>query len=261
MSVDSLILFREYFMEIRGKLITGYSVADCLLFLEERAREIDSSVSSQSIANCRGRWYELIFFAIANFYLKDKGLAFLKLGTATNHHIYDILKNPPKEFPENFSSNVSIPDSILVRADGDSWIKMWQDDLIMHFENPNGELVECITSVHQTLIDEKIDHNDCLAFCSLKTSLRPDRRYQPMYEAEYIKAFWIYQFGSGKFPEYIMIGQESSGKSDAILGSNLSLLSLTGTISNRLTVDRIFIVSNLSDLESMIDKLTEALAA
>lgn len=237
-----------------NRLSRGDTFVSCLDFLEQKAKFENPNATKDALKNCRGRWFEILLVFIANHQLRKYDKLFLKLGTANEHSIFDIFSDIGEVVaPDKFTINLSIPDMVLLKGKTSKELNLWKKDLLSYDLDTQGtQIVNHILSAYQVVKNVPIETKACEAFCSLKTSLRPDRKYQAMYEAESIRAL------QKRIPswnvKYYMVGPLEANKTKEILESNLSLIALADKHPKPYkTVDQIFVVNDLDSLNEFID--------
>lgn len=253
-SVDSKGIAARFLGACLNRLSRGDTFVSCLDFLEQKAKFENPNVTKDALKNCRGRWFEILLVFIANHQLQKNDKMFLKLGTANEHSIFDIFSDIGEVVaPDKFTINLSIPDMILLRGKASKELSFWKKQLLSYdLDTQGAQIVDHILTAYQVIKNVPIETKACEAFCSLKTSLRPDRKYQAMYEAESIRAL------QKRIPswnvKYYMVGPLDANKTKAILDSNLSLIALADKHPTPYkTVDQIFVVNDLETLNGFID--------
>lgn len=244
--VDSKGIAAQYLSACLDMLNQGKTFVACLDFLQLKAIKACPDATADALKNCRGRWFEILLVLAANRAVQDQNKLFLKLGTASDHSIFDVFSDLGSiSPPDSFTINLSIPDMIFVDASSSPALQDWKSALSSSTDN--SQIVGSILQAHKVVTSNQIQTLQCKAFCSIKTSLRPDRKYQAMYEAESIRAL------QKRVPhwaaKYFMVGPLEANATREILESNLSLIALADNHQTPYkTVDQIFIVDNLASL-------------
>lgn len=259
-SVDSIGIISSNFTAVVDKILSGESFTDCLDFLEAQAKQKHPNATTGAINNCRGRWFEVILTYLCNYQVRNSDIFFLKLGTASEHSIFDIFQGTSeilgRLLVNGNSLNLSIPDLIVVDISNNAQMKKWKHELCCLSTRDNSiDITTSILSSYNLITANPIEFKNCKALCSIKTSLRPDRKYQAMYEAEFVKAFQRRFFPESNYtPKYIMVGPLEARATRMILENNLSLISiaLNGTTELKPTIDKVCIVNTINEMNAFI---------
>lgn len=193
-----------------------------------------------SLNNCMGRWFELIFFKEFNDLLKNHTLAkgdlpeIFKLPSANkNHKFYDLFVLPERHELFEIKPSTSNPDFIILKNISQQIFP--KGSSLMDKYKYNGYFGK----LHMTDIDTII---------SIKTSARPDRRYQQVYEANLIKALFERFDLSVKF---ISITLHKNEKNEEVYSST-SIISIIKDRENfRPSIDKSIILDKVSDIENV----------
>jgi len=258
-SIDSIGIISSNFTAIVDKVLRGETFTDCLDFLEAKAKERYPTATTGALNNCRGRWFEVLLTYLTNYQVRNSDILFLKLGTASDHSVFEIFRETQSNLATVLSSgmtlNLSIPDLIILNIENNPPLKQWKAELCGLSTRDNGrDITTKILSGFNALTQNPIDFIFCKAFCSVKTSLRPDRKYQAMYEAEFMKAFQLRFFPSLELaPKYIMAGPLEANATRRILENNLSIISLANSSSTvKPTIDRVCVINTIEEMNSFI---------
>ncbi len=254
---------------VPSKEILGVNLSNCLRQLEEgesftsvldmlsdRAIQSFPDATTGSLSNCRGRWFEILLIYSLNLAIQDMDArCFVKLGTASEHTLFQIFNNVGNKIniPPNYTLNLSMPDMLFIR-NVPKVLNEWKKKILSFESNSvNSEsVIDDILGSYKHLMKDPIPFEDCIAFCSIKTSLRPDRKYQAMYEAECIRAIEKRISGSNE-AKYVMVGPVDAKKTKSILETNYSIVSLADQNSGpALTIDKVSVVNNLKELSEFI---------
>lgn len=252
-SVNSKGILARYLNACLIRLQRGDSFEECLNFLQTKAKIEHPKASPDALKNCRGRWFEVLLVLSANHMSPKSQKVFIKLGTSSEHSIFEIFSNLDSiSVPKDFSLNLSIPDMIVVNGIKADHVLKWKKELLSYDSETQGELiVSHILSAYKIIKDKPIHTHVCEAFCSIKTSLRPDRKYQAMFEAESIRAMQKRVVNWNV--KYFMIGPLSANKTKKILETNLSLIAFASENSQSYkTIDEIFLVNCLESLQKFV---------
>lgn len=252
-SVNSKGIIARYLGACLKRLQRGDSLEDCLDFLQNKAMIDHPKATPDALKNCRGRWFEILLVLLVNHETSKSKNTFIKLGTSSEHTIFEIFSNIANiTAPDNYTINFSIPDMLIVDGELATHVFKWKQQLIAFDLESDGEkIVEHILSAYHVVTNNPIHTEMCLAFCSIKTSLRPDRKYQAMFEAESIRAL------QKRIPnwdvKYFMIGPLEANKTKQILETNLSIIALAyNTEMPYKTIDRIYTVNCLGTLKQFV---------
>lgn len=256
--VDSKGVIAGAWNQCVEQIENGGTFTAVLDFLEKQAIKQTDGATKDALKNCRGRWFELLFIFYANKVCPKENITFLKLGTSAEHGILDLFEGlKGKVFiSHEFSINLSIPDVVVLNGELPKHVLEWKQKIIQNKRADSLNLVNELLQAYNILVDKPIDVGFCKAFCSLKTSLRPDRKYQAMYEAEFVRAMYkrISEFSKkGATAQYLMAGPLDANKTRQILESNLSLVSLADSKHIQIkTIDNVFTVNNLQSLKDFV---------
>lgn len=255
-SVDSKGIAARYLNACLIRLHRGDSFEDCLNFLQMKAKIEHPTASPDALKNCRGRWFEVLLVLLVNHATSKSDRVFLKLGTSNEHSIFQIFSNVAGIIaPKNFSINLSIPDMIVINGSQVEHVLKWKKQLLAYDPETQGEsIVIHILGGYNVVKSTPIHTKTCVAFCSIKTSLRPDRKYQAMFEAESIRA--MQKRIPGWNVKYFMVGPLEANKTKQILETNLSLIAFASQdINPYKTIDEIFTVNCWDSLQKFVSKI------
>jgi Cfr10I/Bse634I restriction endonuclease len=143
--------------------------------------------SGGSLNNCKGRWNEFSFTYSAHSSILEqaKDLYLVKLGNESSLKFWEIYsKKSRQDFEEllvklkdkNIFIRCSTPDFVLVKKNLLKNIPRYSDS----------NFFESLKILHKEILN-RCEPSDIVSFISLKTSNRPDRRYQILYEANITK--------------------------------------------------------------------------
>lgn len=230
------------------------------------------SIGSGSINNCRGAWLEniigSIFWNVVATLPDNRDSCLIKLPNATNFSFIDLLEPDAKSALEsgllrtleqqNIQMHMSIPDFIFVNQ--------LPDDVSDNFHVTLGNL----SILNQELMSNSYHHilNQCrydaLKFAvSVKSSLRPDRRYQVIHEGNTVKAliahlqvrFWDTGFQTNF---YVMCAGHVSDQDRNIMRSPATH-SITDVHARVIpAVDEIFEIHSTQEVEELIKSLIQS---
>jgi len=193
-----------------------------------------------SLNNCMGRWFELIFFKEFNDLLKNHALAkgdiseILKLPSANkNHKFCDLFVAHERHELFKIKPSTSNPDFIILKNSSQPIY-------------PKG--LSLMEKYRYYGYFGKLQMNDIDTIISIKTSARPDRRYQQVYEANLIKAIFERFNLSVKF---IAITLHENKKNEEVYYST-SIISIIKDKENfRPSIDKSIILDKVNDVENV----------
>jgi len=244
---------RDLFLDFEEFISEELSFVECLDTLEYVAKrsgnQIYSKAPSQpSINNCRGQWFELIFFKYfwkeINKHQGDR-LDFLRTPSATNgKKITDLFLPEQNEEIRKLRPATSNPDYLVLSN---------LEILITDLGNPWYE------NFKQVKFFGKVDLTKVVAFLSIKTSSRPDRKYQLLHEANMVKTICSVPFNHKI--KFIVVELESKPQNEEAFESS-SILSMleekyehTGLSK---TVDHSITVQKISDVNKVYQAIFES---
>lgn len=239
------ILSVELFASWIDKIEKSHKILDVLNGLSYVATKsaennLKKKPHTGSLNNCMGRWFELIFFKEFSDLLKSHNLAksditeILKLPSANNNHkFYDLFVAPERHELFKINPSTSNPDFIILK-----------------------NLPQPIYPKGLSLIERykyygyfgKLQMSGIDTIISIKTSARPDRRYQQVYEANLIKALFERFNLSVKF---ISITLHENEKNEEVYYST-SIVSIIKDKENfRPSIDKSIILDKVNDIETV----------
>jgi hypothetical protein len=192
------------------------------------------AITQGSLNNCRGTWYELAFIMEAhrsilqsteNLYLVKMGsetsIKFWEIYQKESRQRYDLLIDIFKKREEPIFIRCSTPDFVVISRD---IIRDSSSSNILQYPSPPLREINELYRV----IKNKCAPHQVKGFISLKTSNRPDRRYQILLEANVTK------FASGHIHEpehklrYDIIGESNSSDREVFSAPLMSTLPRSG---------------------------------
>lgn len=274
LTINGVQAYKDLHAEVLTMLGANESAGEVVGFIEESVRNFSQNEygrvpSSGAFGNVRGKWNELIAtglladIALERIERGEQAIAILSLpNSLINRSKAGEIKKPKflalfreEEFTsgalrklDSLKGKVFLPSPDFIIAtpseipdgiDIESALRNIQKD------PSSTELYEALSG--------KLEAEDVKAAVSLKASNRPDRRYQPSFEAAMIKAISHLTCQSWK---YFMVSTESI-ESDRILFDNVAAPHEIALGSGEKLVDKHFEFSRKSDLEEMLE---EALA-
>lgn len=226
--INSIVIYKDLYPEIRQKLNHNRkSAPEIVSWIESQTisafqKEYNKNPTKGALNNALGRWNEFIvttlfseialeinqnrLFPIVIFSLPNSRIQAIReqqtysrfislLKEESNSSSFKVLKSLQDKifFPS--------PDYILVQIKNKNLLKNIQTLLEKQAKEPN-----CLD--FYSLLESNLNPSEIKAIFSLKTSNRPDRRYQPLFEAATIKAIayllkqdWKYYMIVSNLPE------------------------------------------------------------
>ena len=173
---------RVLFLAFEELISEDYSFFECLDALSEIAKTAaiqtyDVPPHPGSINNCRGQWFELIFYKFFWEEIKKhrgKGIDFLRMPSATkNMKITDLFLPEQNEKVRKLRPATSNPDYLVLTN---------LEDLLTDLKNRTW-----YENFQDVDFFGRVDLKKITAFLSIKTTSRPDRKYQLLHEANMVK--------------------------------------------------------------------------
>ena len=201
-----------------------------------------------SLNNCRGQWFELIFYKFFWEVIKKRGgedIDFLRMPSATNNmKITNLFLPEQNDEVRKIRPATSNPD-YLVLANLDNLLT----DLKHRTWYENFQNVDFFGKVDLTKIS---------AFLSIKTTSRPDRKYQLLHEANMVKAICSVSYNHNI--KFVAVDLESKKANKEAFQSS-SILSMVENKHQRSglnkTIDNSITVNKISDVEFVYNVLFE----
>ncbi len=200
------------------------------------------AITQGSLNNCRGTWYELAFIMEAHRSIlqSTENLYLVKMGSETSIKFWEIYQ---KESRQKYNLLIDIfkkrEEPIFIRCSTPDFVVISRD--IIRDSSSSNILQNSSPPLNEINELYKVIKNKCLphqvkGFISLKTSNRPDRRYQILLEANVTK------FASGHIHDrshrlrYDIIGESNS--SDREVFSAPLMFTLPRSGNNIASVER-----------------------
>lgn len=167
--------------KIREKVIT-----------ESQKRFNENKPTLGSLNNCKGRWNELAFLIPAHTSILEKkdSIYIVKLGNETSIKFWEVYTEESRKNFSNLLNNLS-QKNISIRCSTPDFIVINKEVLASQVPQINSTEIspEQITLLLQLskYLKARCKPSDVKSFISIKTSNRPDRRYQILYEATITK--------------------------------------------------------------------------
>jgi Cfr10I/Bse634I restriction endonuclease len=196
-------------------------------------KKATQSITQGSLNNCRGTWHELAFVMEAHRSIlqSTENLYIVKMGSETSikfweiyqkesRQKYDLLIDIFKKKEEPIFIRCSTPDFVVISRD---IIRDSSSSNIL--QNPSPRLNE-INDLYKVIKNKCLPHQ-VKGFISLKTSNRPDRRYQILVEANVTKFASKYIHPPDRPLRFDVIGESNSSDIEVFKAPLMSTLPLT----------------------------------
>jgi len=198
------------------------------LVIQEAISSYSKQPSGGSLNNCKGQWNEFsyLYSAHSSILSQRKDIYIVKMGNENSIKFWQLYKPIVRirfiEFLEtlkqkNLILRCSTPDFVIIRRD-------IINDLIPRSQKFLGKsLFDDLKNLYKNLIDQ-CESEDVISFISVKTSNRPDRRYQILYEANITKLASKYIHNESHPLQFHAIGTSNSSDSEVFRAPLLSSL-------------------------------------
>lgn len=193
-------------------------------------------ISQGSLNNCRGTWNELAFLMEAHRSIlqSTENLYLVKMGSETSIRFweiyqkesrckYDLLINILRKREEPIFIRCSTPDFVVIRRD------VIQDSPISNILRNLSPPLKEINELYKVIKNKCLPHQ-VKGFISLKTSNRPDRRYQILSEANVTKFASRYIHDSDRKLRYDVIGESNPSDREVFSAPLMFTLPKSGNI-------------------------------
>lgn len=272
--INSKLIYQDLSTEISHQLEQNVSIINILDWMtkqtkQEFYKQYNKSPEVGAINNCKGRWNEFL----ATTLLSEITFNINQQNNNTCIAIFSLPnsrlnKNHPNEPASKFLSlfidnnitysgslaKISVwqnqiflpsPDYIIVALDNHNDYDSIQNMLLQQAQNPESLLL-------YEFFRGKLKPENIKATVSLKTSNRPDRRYQPLFEAAMIKA--MAYLLKQKWEYYMVVNDISNA--DTIIFSQAIAPHAIALEQNLKLVDGNFLYRNKSDLVPLIERFS-----
>lgn len=247
-AINSLKLF-NYFEDKLDRSLYVLDILEAFASIAKKSaiKNFNREPHTGSLNNSRGRWFELIFFRefCRNLEIHNEKemskLKIFKLPSATkNKKIYDIFIEEQKKELVKINPSTSNPDFIIVKC----------------MKNPKSKTYKSTVDAYQDLsYFGKIDMRDLVSIISIKTSARPDRRYQQVYEANLIRAL----FERLKFSlNFICVTLHENEKNNEVYNSPSIISILKDDNSFKSAINNTFTISKISDTQKVYNYILKS---
>jgi len=276
--INSINIYRDLYPEIIEKIDANEEAFEILKWINRKIFEAYKSLSQPkalqtgALNNCKGRWYEFMATrclteisiqiyeeterCIAIFAMPSSTIAYKKSG-AISAKFFEIFS--PKEFDlggdmapiKKYLHNAffSSPDYIVAVIDEEEYIPD-----IQYLLNQQKNEPESLALFNY--VKGKLKARQIKAAISIKTENRPDRLYQPSFEAAMIKAI---ASRSNQNWKYYMIAGLIKPVELYLFGKAIAPHSISIDLETRL-VDQTFTYQTKDDLAHLIEKALEVIS-
>ena len=219
-----------------------------------------------SMNNCSGRWNELAFLIPAHLSILEKKdtIYIVKLGNEKSIKFWEVYTQESRSAFSQLLNNLSLK-NIYIRCSTPDFVVINKEVISNQLPQINSteissQKIALLLKLFEYL-KNKCQPSDVKSFISIKTSNRPDRRYQILYEAMITKyaSRYIHQVA---YPlRFDVIGE--SNKEDTDVLSAPDLLSLPHAFSNtditnvKQLIDSDERIANKEDLDAYWERYPE----
>jgi hypothetical protein len=220
--INADIAFIHLYPKIDNSQINLVSNQISDLVKEAALKQFNKLPSSGSLNNCKGRWNEFSFIYSAHISILEntKNLYLVKLGNESSLKFWEIYSQTSRNDFEVFLSKLK-ENKIFIRCSTPDFVLVKRKTLknIPVFDDAN--FFAKLKDLYKQLIN-KCEPSDVISFISLKTSNRPDRRYQILYEANITKYASKYIHDSSCPLRFDAIGESNDSDSEVFSAPLLS---------------------------------------
>ena len=221
---------------------------------------------SGGLSNARGEWLEnilgLVFWNTAAQASLGR-TAIVKLPSASRLKFHDLFEPRSREYLEelfeslardDIAMEMSNPDFICVTDVPDELTSYFSDELTMSYNT-----VEKLGVAYQMLVGKC--HADTIPFVlTVKTSTRPDRRYQMVHEANVVKTLMAHLAGRFwnrdlQLKFYVMVAEGVSDSDRRVLRNPATYSLVHVSWPPVALIDDVFEIGSVSQVESTIRDL------
>jgi hypothetical protein len=236
------------------KVYGNYPVMEIINLLKEAAqmggkRKYGMSPTEDSLNNCGGRWYEILFLdqavsALNKIYERyNRKFQIFKLPSAQGSMVFhNIFKNPFREEISQLGLQTSNPDFIITEVNR---LRNYYETTDWESSRGKARIKNLLTLFRERGYYGQLGIDEIKVILSVKTSTRPDRRYQHMHEANILKAIFR-RFN--RECSYVVIATEVKEKDREIFLSP-SIMSIVDPSSLvKPTIDKIVEIDQFKDI-------------
>ncbi len=215
--------------------------------VQEARKYFEKEPSSGSLNNCSGRWHELAFLMAAHKSIIENTdhLYIVRMGSESSIKFWEIYtEGSLKEFKKfmmglqkkNMTLRCSTPDFVIIDR------SILRSTIVEDISNLSAGTINLMLKLYED-IKGQCDPSQVKSFISLKSSNRPDRRYQILYEANITKYAGKYIHGAQNPLRFDVVGQSNREDSDVFKAPKLSALPAALTFKS----------SDINDASRLID--------
>jgi hypothetical protein len=211
----------------------GLTFLDIVNLIEQEVRQkYGSTVTQGSLNNCRGTWYELAFMMEAHRSIlrSTEDLYLVKMGNENSIKFWEIYDRSSRQDYEQLLTQLEQREqSIFIRCSTPDFVVVNREVIL---NSPNNAILQSqspsLRSINELykVIKNQCQPNWVKGFISLKTSNRPDRRYQILVEANVTKFASKYIHTPDRPLRYDIIGESTASDSQVFQAPLMSTLPL-----------------------------------
>jgi Cfr10I/Bse634I restriction endonuclease len=212
--VNADIAFLELYPRVDNNQINQVSDKISDLIKDLSLKQFKKLPSSGSLNNCKGRWNEFSFFYSAHLSILENtnDLYLVKLGNESSLKFWEIYSELSRKSFEDFLREIG-KKKIFVRCSTPDFVLIKRNILNSIPDYSDINFFSYLKDLYKQIIN-KCEPSDIISFISLKTSNRPDRRYQILYEANITKYASKYIHDSSCPLRFDAIGESNSSDSE-----------------------------------------------
>jgi hypothetical protein len=190
-------------------------------------------IKQGSLNNCRGTWHELAFIMEAHRSIlrSTKDLYVIKMGIETSIKFWEIYNQESRQQYQSLVDRLQHKNNpIVIRCSTPDFVVVGRDIIL---NSTSSQILESQSPSLQEINElYKVIKNNCVpdlvkGFISLKTSNRPDRRYQILVEANVTKFASKYIHPPDCPLRFDVIGESNSSDIEVFKAPLMSTLPLT----------------------------------
>jgi hypothetical protein len=182
-----------------------------------------------SLNNCKGSWNELSYLYSAHQSILDyrEDLYIVKIGNESSIKFWQIYEPSTRSSFMNFLDILKEEHNLILRCSNPDFVVIKRK--LIESEIPSSDNIEgrdffkALNNLYKKLVD-KCRSDDVVSFISFKTSNRPDRRYQILYEANITKLASKYIHSESNPLQFHTIGNSNVSDSEVFRSPLLSSL-------------------------------------
>jgi Cfr10I/Bse634I restriction endonuclease len=214
--------------------LNGLTFLDIVDLIErEVVKKSVQPITQGSLNNCRGTWHELAFVMEAHRSIlrSTKDLYIIKMGNESSIKFWEIYNQESRRKYQSLVERLQHKnDPIVIRCSTPDFVVVSRDIIlnstssqILESESPSlQEINELYKVIKNNYTPDRVK-----GFISLKTSNRPDRRYQILVEANVTKFASKYIHSSDYPLRFDVIGESNSSDIEVFKAPLMPTLSLT----------------------------------